>query len=140
MFSSPVRWRPGDTPHTPRNRSMKPVSVASVVGARPNFIKMAALMHEMEHRPQFTGRLIHTGQHFSPEMSDAFFRDLELPEPHYNLGIGGGTQTNRPPRSCAGWSPFFRKSGQISFSSSAMSTRPWPPPWWLAIGNPDCAR
>src|SRR3954466_3205567 len=86
---------------------MKPVSVASVVGARPNFIKMAALMHEMDRRPQFTGRLIHTGQHFSPEMSDAFFRDLELPEPRYNLGVGGGTQTEQTAEIMRRLEPIF---------------------------------
>jgi UDP-N-acetylglucosamine 2-epimerase (non-hydrolysing) len=74
---------------------MKTLSVACVVGARPNFIKMAAVVHEMRLRPQFSGRLIHTGQHFSPEMSDAFFRDLELPQPDYHLGVSAGSQTEQ---------------------------------------------
>ena len=64
-----------------------------VVGARPNFIKMAALIAEFRRRPAFEVQLIHTGQHFSPEMSQAFFVDLELPAPDLNLNVGGGTGT-----------------------------------------------
>ena len=72
-----------------------PFEIACVVGARPNFIKMAALMHELRRRPRFSTQLIHTGQHFSPEMSDLFFRELEIPEPDVNLGVGSGTQTTQ---------------------------------------------
>jgi UDP-N-acetylglucosamine 2-epimerase (non-hydrolysing) len=67
--------------------------ITCIVGARPNFIKLAALVEEFRRRPGFAVRLVHTGQHFSPEMSDAFFADLELPQPDVNLGIGGGSQT-----------------------------------------------
>jgi UDP-N-acetylglucosamine 2-epimerase (non-hydrolysing) len=54
---------------------------------------MAALIADFRRRPCFSVRLVHTGQHFSPEMSAAFFEDLELPEPDVNLGISAGTQT-----------------------------------------------
>ena len=74
---------------------MNPIRVDCVVGARPNFIKMAALLHELAARPRFQHRLIHTGQHFSPEMSDSFFRDLEIPRPDCNLQAGGGSQTEQ---------------------------------------------
>ena len=56
---------------------------------------MAALIHEMGRRPTITPFLIHTGQHFSAEMSDVFFRDLSIPQPEVNLGIGGGSQTQQ---------------------------------------------
>ncbi|SRR5581483_1822741 len=69
------------------------LNITCVVGARPNFIKLAALILEFRKRPCFSVRLIHTGQHFSPEMSASFFAELELPEPDLNLGIGGGSQT-----------------------------------------------
>jgi UDP-N-acetylglucosamine 2-epimerase (non-hydrolysing) len=69
------------------------LKLACVVGARPNFIKMAALIAEFRRRPSFDVRLIHTGQHFSPEMSQAFFDDLELPAPDLNLEVSGGTGT-----------------------------------------------
>lgn len=69
--------------------------ILCVVGARPNFIKMAAILDEISRRPQFTAPLVHTGQHFSPEMSQNLFEDLELPKPNYNLGVGAGTQTQQ---------------------------------------------
>lgn len=64
----------------------------SVVGARPNFIKIAPI-----HKAfiSFTDRInhiiCHTGQHFDKNMSDIFFNELRIPEPHYNLGISGGS-------------------------------------------------
>jgi UDP-N-acetylglucosamine 2-epimerase (non-hydrolysing) len=72
-----------------------PWEVCCVVGTRPNFIKLAALIQEFQSRPRFRARIVHTGQHFSPDMSHTFFEDLELPEPHLNLGAGGGTQTEQ---------------------------------------------
>ena len=68
------------------------MKITCVVGARPNFIKMAAIVQELRRRPHFSTRLVHTGQHFSPDMSDRFFADLELPQPDANLGAGGGSQ------------------------------------------------
>lgn len=70
---------------------MNPFEIACVAGARPNFIKIASLLQEISNRPTLTFRLIHTGQHFSPEMSDAFFEELGIPRPHVWLGISGGT-------------------------------------------------
>ncbi len=75
--------------------SMSLLRVACVVGARPNFIKMAALIEEARRRPAIEATLIHTGQHFSAEMSQALFEDLELPEPDRHLGAGGGTQAEQ---------------------------------------------
>jgi UDP-N-acetylglucosamine 2-epimerase (non-hydrolysing) len=74
---------------------MSLLHVACVVGARPNFIKMAALIEEARRRPGVAATLIHTGQHFSPEMSQALFDDLELPAPDRHLGAGGGTQAEQ---------------------------------------------
>ncbi|HPU72842.1 MAG TPA: UDP-N-acetylglucosamine 2-epimerase (non-hydrolyzing), partial [Bryobacteraceae bacterium] len=70
---------------------MTEIRIACVVGARPNFMKIAPIISELQKRPVFAPQLIHTGQHFSAEMSDSFFRDLEIPEPDVNLGVGGGT-------------------------------------------------
>ena len=69
--------------------------VACVVGARPNFIKMAALIEEARRRPGVAATLIHTGQHFSPEMSQSLFDDLELPAPDRHLGAGSGSQAQQ---------------------------------------------
>ena len=63
--------------------------VVSIVGARPQFIKLAPLAREFSK--QFRHLVIHTGQHFDADMSDIFFRQLRLPRPYVNLGVGGGT-------------------------------------------------
>jgi len=65
---------------------------ACVVGARPNFMKMAPLVAELRRRG-LDYLLIHTGQHYSPEMSQSFFAELEMPPPQVNLEVGSGTQT-----------------------------------------------
>ncbi|HYM13795.1 MAG TPA: UDP-N-acetylglucosamine 2-epimerase (non-hydrolyzing) [Bryobacterales bacterium] len=67
------------------------MKLACIVGARPNFVKMAPLVEEIRRRPALRYCLIHTGQHYSPEMSRAFFDELEMPEPDVNLEAGGGT-------------------------------------------------
>jgi UDP-N-acetylglucosamine 2-epimerase (non-hydrolysing) len=65
--------------------------IAFVVGARPNFIKVAPILKEVEHNPRFRSVLIHTGQHFDNEMSQLFFRDLKMRKPDYNLDINGSS-------------------------------------------------
>jgi UDP-N-acetylglucosamine 2-epimerase (non-hydrolysing) len=66
------------------------VSLVHVVGARPNFVKAAPVLRALERRgaPQ---RLVHTGQHYDPLLSDVFFRDLALPQPDVSLGVGSGS-------------------------------------------------
>jgi UDP-N-acetylglucosamine 2-epimerase (non-hydrolysing) len=61
-------------------------------GGAAEFYEDCAIWDELKSRPYFRGRLIHTGQHASPEMSDAFFRDLGLPQPDQHLGIGPGSE------------------------------------------------
>ena len=62
-----------------------------VAAARPNFMKVAPLWHALAAAPGFEPVLIHTGQHYDVNMSDAFFADLKLPEPDFHLGIGSGS-------------------------------------------------
>lgn len=85
------------------------VRLDCVVGARPNFMKMAAVFNEIRRRPRFRARLIHTGQHYSPEMSDAFFRELDLPAPDCNLEVGHGTSTAQTAGILERLEPVFRQ-------------------------------
>ena len=65
--------------------------IAIIVGARPNFVKIAPLLREMRRFPQIVSTLIHTGQHYDGAMSGQFFRDLEIEAPSLNLGVGSGS-------------------------------------------------
>ena len=64
--------------------------VANIVGARPNFMKMAPLIREMRRRPEIEQSLIHTGQHYDEAMAGRFFQDLDLPKPDVSLEVGSG--------------------------------------------------
>jgi UDP-N-acetylglucosamine 2-epimerase (non-hydrolysing) len=67
------------------------MKVINVVGARPNFMKIAPILKVMSSYPQLNPILVHTGQHYDVTMSRAFFEDLELPEPDIYLGVGSGS-------------------------------------------------
>lgn len=67
----------------------KPI-IHIIAAARPNFMKAAPLWHALQKDAGFDVKLIHTGQHYDENMSGAFFRDLKLPDPHYNLEVGSG--------------------------------------------------
>jgi UDP-N-acetylglucosamine 2-epimerase (non-hydrolysing) len=84
-----------------------PITILSVVGARPNFIKIAPIVRAIEEYNQNMGKtrvdfhgpssirhiLVHTGQHYDVEMSDAFFQDLGLPYPDINMEVGSSSHT-----------------------------------------------
>ncbi|HUZ73694.1 MAG TPA: UDP-N-acetylglucosamine 2-epimerase (non-hydrolyzing) [Stellaceae bacterium] len=70
-------------------------SVHLIVAARPNFMKMAPLWHALREERWCRPILVHTGQHYDADMSDAFFRDLALPPPHHNLGAGSGSHAQQ---------------------------------------------
>lgn len=65
-------------------------SIVHLVGARPNFMKAAPVIRACA-AVGLRQRIVHTGQHYSEELSDIFFRELELPEPDVNLGVGSGS-------------------------------------------------
>jgi UDP-GlcNAc3NAcA epimerase len=65
--------------------------IATVVGARPQFVKAFALSRALAQSPDFEEILIHTGQHFDDNMSDVFFQELEIPPPRYHFAIHGGS-------------------------------------------------
>lgn len=66
------------------------MKIITIIGARPQFIKASVVSQALAKQPNIKEIIIHTGQHFDKNMSDIFFRELEIPEPTYNLGIGGG--------------------------------------------------
>ena len=75
------------------------MKITIVAGARPNFMKIAPIIHEIqrvqsEHK-NISFRLVHTGQHYDKKMSGSFFEELDIPEPDANLEAGGGTQAEQ---------------------------------------------
>jgi len=64
-------------------------TIASIVGARPQFIKAAPVSRALTSH--FNEVMIHTGQHYDYEMSDLFFKEMDMRQPDFNLGIGGGS-------------------------------------------------
>src|ERR687894_933669 len=72
------------------------LKVINVVGARPNFMKVAPIVEAMRRRgAEFAPLVVHTGQHYDERMSDAFFRDLGLPRPDVHLGVGSGSHARQ---------------------------------------------
>ena len=65
--------------------------IINVVGARPNLMKIAPLMEAYAAAPEIEPLLIHTGQHYDANMSELFFRQLGIPEPELNLGVGSAS-------------------------------------------------
>ncbi|MEM7004583.1 MAG: UDP-N-acetylglucosamine 2-epimerase (non-hydrolyzing) [Pseudomonadota bacterium] len=76
----------------------KDIKVTCIVGARPNFMKMAPILHAFDKHGGFITRLIHTGQHYDVEMNAVFFEQLGLKDPDLNLEIGSGSQTSMTAR------------------------------------------
>jgi len=94
-----------------------------VAGARPNFMKIAPIMEafrKQQHRPGLEIRLVHTGQHYDPKMSNGFFEDLNIPHPDINLGVGSGTHAQQTARV------------MIAFEEVCLNDRP---DWVLVVGD-----
>ena len=70
-------------------------TVVHVVGARPNFMKAAPVIAALARARRRRSGVVHTGQHYDAAMSDVFFRDLGLPEPDVNLGVGSGSHAGQ---------------------------------------------
>jgi UDP-N-acetylglucosamine 2-epimerase (non-hydrolysing) len=91
-----------------------------VAAARPNFMKVAPVYHALRRENWCDPVLVHTGQHYDPDMSDAFFRDLGLPDPHIHLGIGGGTHAEQ--------------TGRIMIAYEQVAAAA-PPAWTIVVGD-----
>jgi len=75
-----------------------PIKVINVCGARPNFMKIAPLMAACKPHPDIEPVLVHTGQHYDEKMSELFFKQLDIPEPDINLGVGSATHAAQTAR------------------------------------------
>ena len=69
--------------------------IACIVGARPNFMKVAPIMRAMESDESIQATLIHTGQHYDAALSDVFFKELGIRKPDISLGVGSGSHANQ---------------------------------------------
>jgi UDP-N-acetylglucosamine 2-epimerase (non-hydrolysing) len=98
----------------------KPATVHLIAAARPNFMKVAPLWHALTAAPDFRPVLVHTGQHYDANMSDAIFADLRLPQPDHHLGVGSGSHAEQ--------------TGQvmIAYERIAMNERP---DWLIVVGD-----
>ncbi|MEL7274142.1 MAG: UDP-N-acetylglucosamine 2-epimerase (non-hydrolyzing) [Pseudomonadota bacterium] len=74
------------------------MKIMSIVGARPNFMKVASIADAARGRDGVDHSIIHTGQHYDERMSGSFFTDLDLPKPDINLGIGSGSHAQQTGR------------------------------------------
>lgn len=95
------------------------MNVLVVAGARPNFMKVAPILSALTRAGHRTC-LVHTGQHYDARMSDAFFRDLELAEPDYHLGVGSGSHAVQTARVMEAFEPVL---GQVR------------PDWVVVVGD-----
>jgi UDP-N-acetylglucosamine 2-epimerase (non-hydrolysing) len=71
------------------------MNVFHIVGARPNFMKVAPVLNALKERKNLAQTLIHTGQHYDVNMSDVFFKQLGIPEPDVNLAVGSGSHAKQ---------------------------------------------
>jgi UDP-N-acetylglucosamine 2-epimerase (non-hydrolysing) len=85
---------------------VEPFKTLLVAGARPNFMKVAPILTALRKQGH-RGVLVHTGQHYDSQMSDAFFRDLGLPTPDHHLGVGSGSHAQQTARIMAAFEPVL---------------------------------
>jgi len=74
---------------------MSKTKIHLIAAARPNFMKIAPLYHALAAEEWCDPAIVHTGQHYDANMSDAFFRDLGMPDPRFHLGVGSGSHAEQ---------------------------------------------
>ena len=97
------------------------MKVINIVGARPNFMKVAPIVEAMRRRKaEFQPLMVHTGQHYDAQMSDTFFRDLDLPRPDVHLEVGSGSHA------------FQTATVMLRFEPVVLTEKP---DWVLVVGD-----
>jgi UDP-N-acetylglucosamine 2-epimerase (non-hydrolysing) len=91
-----------------------------IAAARPNFMKVAPVYHALKSATWCEPIIVHTGQHYDPDMSDAFFDDLSLPKPHFHLGIGSGSHAEQ--------------TGGVMIAYEKIAAQA-PPAWTVVVGD-----
>ena len=84
-------------------------NIIHIVGARPNFIKAAPVIKIIGEKTEHNNILLHTGQHYDNNMSDIFFDELDIPKPHYNLGVGSGSHAKQTSKIMLKCEEIFQK-------------------------------
>ncbi|MDA5193587.1 non-hydrolyzing UDP-N-acetylglucosamine 2-epimerase [Govanella unica] len=97
-----------------------PTTVHLIAAARPNFMKVAPVYHALKREPWCDVKLVHTGQHYDANMSDAFFQDLGLPAPDFHLGVGSGSHAEQT------------GGVMIAYEKICLSDRP---DWIIVVGD-----
>ena len=85
------------------------MQILHVVGARPNFMKVAPVHRALASKPGFKQMLVHTGQHYDVNMSDVFFQQLSIPSPDVNLGVGSGSHGKQTAEIMIGFEDLVQK-------------------------------
>jgi UDP-N-acetylglucosamine 2-epimerase (non-hydrolysing) len=96
------------------------MKVFNVVGARPNFMKVAPIMRAWQRIAGIDARLVHTGQHYDPKMSTLFFDELGMPRPDFNLEVGSGSHAQQTARI------------MVAFEALCLAERP---DWVVVVGD-----
>jgi UDP-N-acetylglucosamine 2-epimerase (non-hydrolysing) len=100
------------------------MNVFHIVGARPNFMKVAPVMNALKRRKHVVQTLIHTGQHYDANMSDVFFEQLGIPAPDVNLAVGSSTHAQQTAEIMTRFEPVLldRKPGLVLVYGDVNST------------------
>ncbi len=112
--------KPEAVPEPVSFATMQSLNIHLIAAARPNFMKVAPLYHALKRESWCRPLIVHTGQHYDPNMSDAFFADLRLPEPDHHLEVGSGTHAEQTGRV------------MIAYEKVCMAARP---DWIVVVGD-----
>ncbi len=108
------------------------LKILNIVGARPNFMKIAPIVREMRRRTgEFQPLIVHTGQHYDQAMSDSFFEDLDIPQPDFHLEVGSHSHAVQTARIMTAFEPVVLAENPIGCWSSAMLIRRLPALWFV---------